>query len=84
MIININHYRMKNGPALSTEYIKNHLNEDVLFFNRIPKTGSEMIVLILQWLQNKNDFKHIRLKNTKNRHLSHEEQVSQQGGWVVH
>ncbi|KAF2348739.1 Sulfotransferase [Trinorchestia longiramus] len=49
--------------------------KDVLFFNRIPKTGSEMFVLLLTWLQALNDFSHVRLRSDV-RHLSHEQQVS--------
>ncbi|KDR15463.1 uronyl 2-sulfotransferase-like [Zootermopsis nevadensis] len=37
------------------------LSGHVLFFNRVPKSGSEMLVLLLQWLQGANSFRHIRL-----------------------
>ncbi|KAK4313053.1 hypothetical protein Pmani_015574 [Petrolisthes manimaculis] len=47
---------------------------DLLFFNRVPKTGSEMLVLLLQWLQGYNTFRHIRLKNSVKRHLTYTQQ----------
>ncbi|PSN39230.1 hypothetical protein C0J52_24161 [Blattella germanica] len=37
------------------------LSGHVLFFNRVPKSGSEMLVLLLQWLQGMNGFRHVRL-----------------------
>ncbi|XP_064105763.1 heparan sulfate 2-O-sulfotransferase pipe-like [Macrobrachium nipponense] len=58
-----------------SEYIAQHLSEQILFFNRVPKTGSEMLVLLLQWLQGENTFRHIRLRNTVNRFLSFDEQL---------
>ncbi|XP_049829942.1 uronyl 2-sulfotransferase-like [Schistocerca gregaria] len=33
----------------------------VLLFNRVPKAGGEMLVLLLQWLQGRNGFRHVRL-----------------------
>lgn len=51
------------------------MNERILFFNRVPKSGSEMLVLLLQWLQGDNIFRHIRLKNSVNRFLSFDEQL---------
>ncbi|XP_057371086.1 heparan sulfate 2-O-sulfotransferase pipe-like [Daphnia carinata] len=50
--------------------------KEVLFFFRVPKTGSEMTVLLLQWLQGVNSFHHIRLQNTVNRRLDTFEQVN--------
>lgn len=52
------------------------LNAYVLFFNRVPKCGSEMLVLLLQWLQGWNNFKHVRLKGGNKRKLNRIEQVS--------
>ncbi|XP_076028690.1 uronyl 2-sulfotransferase homolog pip-like [Oratosquilla oratoria] len=52
------------------------LTEHVLFFNRVPKTGSEMFVLLLQWLQGQNGFRHVRLRNTVRRYLTDKEQMS--------
>jgi len=48
---------------------------DVLFFFRIPKTGSEMIALLLQWLQGTNNFRHIRLRSTVNHRLDPRQRV---------
>lgn len=49
---------------------------EILFFFRVPKTGSEMTVLLLQWLQGINGFRHVRLKNTVHRRLDEIEQVT--------
>ncbi|XP_042887556.1 heparan sulfate 2-O-sulfotransferase pipe-like [Penaeus japonicus] len=51
------------------------INDRMLFFNRVPKSGSEMLVLLLQWLQGQNTFRHIRLRNSVRRYLSHGEQL---------
>ena len=51
------------------------LSDHVLFFNRVPKTGSEMLVLLLQWLQGMNGFRHVRLAGGKIRRLSRMQQV---------
>ncbi|XP_071444380.1 heparan sulfate 2-O-sulfotransferase 1-like [Hetaerina americana] len=50
-------------------YVSGRLNPDFLFFNRVPKCGSEMLVLLLQWLQGQNGFKHVRLGGGKVRRL---------------
>jgi dermatan/chondrotin sulfate uronyl 2-O-sulfotransferase UST len=50
--------------------------KEILFFFRVPKTGSEMTVLLLQWLQGINGFRHVRLQNTVHRRLDTFEQVS--------
>ena len=50
--------------------------KEILFFFRVPKTGSEMTVLLLQWLQGINSFRHVRLQNTVHRRLDTFEQVS--------
>ncbi|XP_069989577.1 heparan sulfate 2-O-sulfotransferase pipe [Penaeus vannamei] len=52
-----------------------HVNDRMLFFNRVPKSGSEMLVLLLQWLQGENAFRHIRLRNSVRRFLSRDEQL---------
>ncbi|XP_042211911.1 uronyl 2-sulfotransferase-like [Homarus americanus] len=56
-------------------YIVNQQNNGVLFFNRVPKCGSEMLVLLLQWLQGQNTFRHVRLRNTIKRYLTYNEQL---------
>ncbi|EEB17124.1 Uronyl 2-sulfotransferase, putative [Pediculus humanus corporis] len=45
-------------------------SDHVLFFNRVPKSGSEMLVLLLQWLQGPNGFRHVRLPGSEKRSLS--------------
>jgi hypothetical protein len=52
------------------------LSDHVVFFNRVPKTGSEMLVLLLQWLQGANGFRHIRLGGGSIRKLNRMQQVS--------
>jgi hypothetical protein len=52
------------------------LSDHVVFFNRVPKTGSEMLVLLLQWLQGMNGFRHIRLGGSSVRKLNRMQQVS--------
>ncbi|CAL4117231.1 unnamed protein product, partial [Meganyctiphanes norvegica] len=73
-------------PYHSSKYITSHRNDQMLFFNRVPKTGSEMLVLLLQWLQGDNSFRHVRLKNSVKRHLSFEQQleVAAEIGETVH
>lgn len=56
--------------------------KEILFFFRVPKTGSEMTVLLLQWLQGINGFRHVRLQNTVHRRLDTFEQVG--AGGVLH
>jgi hypothetical protein len=51
------------------------LSDHVVFFNRVPKTGSEMLVLLLQWLQGMNGFRHIRLRGGSIRKLNRMQQV---------
>ena len=50
-------------------------SDHVLLFNRVPKSGSEMLVLLLQWLQGPNGFRHVRLPGSEKRSLSVFEQV---------
>lgn len=52
------------------------LSGHVLFFNRVPKSGSEMLILLLQWLQGANSFRHIRLGGGNVRKLNRIQQVS--------
>merc|ERR1712226_348643 len=44
--------------------------KDILYFNRVPKTGSENMVLILQNLAEKNGFVHKRYGNPRLRQIS--------------
>ncbi|CAG0917928.1 unnamed protein product [Notodromas monacha] len=41
----------------------------LLFFNRVPKTGSELFALLLQWLQEPNNFLQLRLSGNEKRKL---------------
>lgn len=50
-------------------------NEDVMMLTRVPGTGVEILVLILQRLQGYNAFKHIRLPPGDNGLLSSLQQV---------
>ncbi|XP_063238559.1 heparan sulfate 2-O-sulfotransferase hst-2-like [Bacillus rossius redtenbacheri] len=45
-------------------------SDHVVFFNRVPKAGGEMLVLLLQWLQGANGFRHVRLGGGHVRRLS--------------
>ncbi|XP_017768852.1 PREDICTED: uronyl 2-sulfotransferase-like [Nicrophorus vespilloides] len=45
----------------------------ILMLNAVPKSGSEILVLLIQWLQGWNNFRHVRLKGSK-RKLSNLEQ----------
>ncbi|XP_050730349.1 heparan sulfate 2-O-sulfotransferase pipe-like isoform X1 [Eriocheir sinensis] len=65
-----------NGEALDPRHVALHQTPHVLFFNRVPKCGSEMLVLLLQWLQARNGFRHVRLKNSVRRYLTRDEQAA--------
>jgi len=56
------------------ERIPVNLLEDVLYFNRIPKTGSENFVYILTALSRDNNFTHYRFGKPDPRHLTEIEQ----------
>jgi len=68
-------YRPSTKSLNELEGRNDELSDHVLFFNRIPKTGSEMLVLLLQWMQGENGFRHIRLHGGKRRNLLLSEQV---------
>lgn len=51
------------------------INSHILFFNSVPKCGGEVVVLLLQWLQGWNSFRHVRLRGGARRRLSRLEQV---------
>lgn len=57
------------------------LSDHILFFNRVPKSGSEMLVLLLQWLQGLNGFRHVRLRGGDKRRLNLAEQVTPGRPW---
>jgi dermatan/chondrotin sulfate uronyl 2-O-sulfotransferase UST len=51
------------------------LSDHVVLFNRVPKCGSEMLVLLMQWLQGANGFRHVRLGGGNVRRLTTRQQV---------
>ena len=54
------------------------MREDILYFNRVPKTGSENFVTLLQALQNWNgsqNFHHVRFPSPQPRRISKKVQV---------
>ena len=52
------------------------LSDHVVFFNRVPKAGTEMLVLLMQWMQGINGFKHVRLPGGNTRRLTRIQQVN--------
>ena len=68
--------KIGSGREIDPRYVAEHQTRHVLFFNRVPKCGSEMLVLLLQWLQARNGFRHVRLKNTVKRYLTTDQQVT--------
>lgn len=52
------------------------LSGHILFFTRVPYCGSEVLSLLLQWLQGWNNFRRVRLKDDSNRILNLIDQVS--------
>lgn len=75
-------------PVSSSSYVKyvtkslvllgemDEISGHILFFNRIPNCGSEMLILLIQWLEGWNNFRHVRLKSGKKK-LSRLEQVNE-------
>lgn len=53
--------RSASTKSLSQLGVTPEVTQDVLFFNRVPKAGSEMLVLLITWLQGRNNFRHYRL-----------------------
>ena len=51
---------------------------NVLIFNRVPKTGSEMMVKLLQTLAVRNNFTHLRFGAPHPRKLSTKDQVQKE------
>lgn len=65
----------RTTKSLAELGVMDELNPHILFFNRIPKSGSEMLLLLLQWLQGWNNFRHVRLKDENKPKISRIEQV---------
>lgn len=51
------------------------ISDHILMVNTIPNAGSELLVLLLQKLQGRNNFKHVRLKNSDGAGLDNYGQV---------
>lgn len=49
--------------------------KDILYYNRVPKTGSENLVYILQHLAKVNSFTHLRFGDPTARYIDEEHQV---------
>lgn len=52
------------------------VNKYFLFLNHVPKSGSEVLIVLLQHLQGVNSFKHVRLKGGIRKVLANFQQVS--------
>ncbi|XP_018020440.1 heparan sulfate 2-O-sulfotransferase pipe-like isoform X3 [Hyalella azteca] len=72
---NVSFWGEKNSFDWSQPREKPDLDKEILFFNRIPKTGSEMFVLLMTWLQRRNSFTHLRLRSN-DRNLTPDQQLS--------
>ncbi|XP_066245844.1 heparan sulfate 2-O-sulfotransferase pipe-like [Euwallacea similis] len=46
------------------------VNEHFMFFNFVPKSGSEILIYLLEKIQGMNSFKHVRLKGGRERQLN--------------
>lgn len=51
-------------------------NRYFLFLNDVPKSGSEILILLLQKLHGVNSFKHVRMRDGNKRHLTAKQQVN--------
>lgn len=51
------------------------VNKYFLFLNDVPKSGSEILILLLQRLQGINNYKHVRMRDGNKRHLIITQQV---------
>lgn len=52
------------------------INKHVLFFNSVPQSGAEVLILLLQKLQGFNNYRHVRLKDDGKHKLSEIQQVN--------
>ncbi|XP_066145033.1 uronyl 2-sulfotransferase-like isoform X2 [Euwallacea fornicatus] len=46
------------------------VNEHFMFFNFVPKSGSEILIYLLEKIQGMNSFKHVRLKGGRKKQLN--------------
>lgn len=51
------------------------INKHFLFLNSVPKSGSEILIFLLEKIQGINNFKHVRLKGGNRRKLTKVQQV---------
>lgn len=51
-------------------------NKHFLFLNDVPKSGSEILILLLQKLQGVNNYKHVRMRDGNKRLLTTKQQVN--------
>lgn len=74
-----------SGSSVTRKYVTKSLtelgkmdrsNRYFLFLNDVPKSGSEILILLLQKLQGVNSFKHVRMKDGNKRHLTAKQQVT--------
>lgn len=79
---------MKLGQLLSDKKLKrllrpksnvDKIHTDILYFNRVPKTGSENFVFLLEKLGERNGFDHSRYRNPDHRAVSKAKQVGEVG-----
>ena len=63
--------------------VNDHLDNDVLIFNRVPKTGSENMAYVIKELSAVNNFTHIRYGNPDHRLISRKEQVRQGNSFSI-
>lgn len=52
------------------------VNKYFLFLNSVPKSGSEILIFLLEKIQGLNNFKHVRLKGSNKRKLNKIQQVN--------
>lgn len=52
------------------------VNKYFLFLNSVPKSGSEILIFLLEKIQGLNNFKHVRLKGSNQRKLNKIQQVN--------
>ncbi|CAH1960901.1 unnamed protein product [Acanthoscelides obtectus] len=50
------------------------VNKHFLFLNHVPKSGAEILILLLQRLQGYNNYRHVRLKDGNKRFLTRTQQ----------
>lgn len=58
-------------------------NKYFLFLNDVPKSGSEILILLLQKLQGVNSYKHVRIRDGNKRHLTATQQVNKKRNLII-